>query len=361
MKPIVCLCFILAAASLAVAQTELVSGNYFPAAQEFQDLQKIVSKETFEDPNRLSKVDGGRLFSEVGFEKYEKRVYLVANSGSLSVEIATLLDFRAAYSLLTLLRSGNIQDGPPGDAFTTTADGLCFAQGKRWVRIQGHDTPQDLPKRVAVSISNRIGPHQPKPPSLVSHLPKQGYDPSSLRYYPSTKAFEYYSDKVGGTPLRLSPDMEIAQAGYSVDNRTGTLSLLSFPTAEMAEEYYDGLGGHTSAEKIGAKTFAKRAGSIVGILQGPFDPASADKLLSSIKLSYSIQWVYEKGKKPNKVLWGVPVGILGTVVKSLFFVVLLAGFSIIVGIVIAALRFARAKKQTPDQQQRNEITRLRMR
>jgi hypothetical protein len=351
---------ILATAPTVAAQIELVSGDYFPANQEFQDLQKVISEETFDDPARLSKVDDGGLLSDVGFQKYAKRVYSIANSDPLTVEILMLLDYRAAYSMLTLLRDGSIRNGPPGDYYTATTDGLHFAQGKQWVRIRGRNTPEDLARRVAISISNRIGSRRLKPPSLVSHLPGHGYDPLSLRYYPGVKAFESYSAKVGGTALQLSADMEIAQARYSLDGRNGTLSLLSFPTSEMAEAYYDTLSDLETVEKAGSRTYAKRAGPIVGLLQGPFEPASANKLLNAIKFSYSIQWVYEKDNKPQKVIWGIPVGILGTVVRSLFFVVLLGGISIIVGIIVAAIRFMRAANRSLDEQERNEITRLRM-
>jgi hypothetical protein len=355
-------CILWIAASPAKAQIELVSGDYFPAELEFEEIQKVLSSERFENPALLRKIEDGSLFSDVGFSKYAKRVYSVRNKGSLSVEIIALLDARAAFSLLTLLRNGDLQDGPPGFLFTSAPDSIRFCQGKIWVRIQGHGTAEDLPKRVAISVSNRIGPVRPKPPSLVSHMPKQGYDRSTLHYYPGIKAYASFSRNAGGMQLRFDDiDAEIAQARYTLDNRTGTLSLLSFPTQEVAEEYFAGLAGRPDA-KDGNRSYAKRAGPIVGILEGPFDPGTADKILRSIQYSYSIQWVYEKGNK-QKTVWGVPAGILGTVVKSLFFVAILFGLSILIGICFAATRAIlrrRAPKHPPDQPDPTEITRLRM-
>ncbi len=360
MKLITFLLFsILAAISTATAQVELVSGDYFPAELEFRELQKVTLDEKFEDPARLSKVENGRLFSDVGFSRYAKRVYSVGDSGSLSVEVVTLRDFRAAYSLLSLLRTGNMQDGAPGDFFSMTPERILFAQGKEWVRIEGRGAPEDLARRVAISVSNRIGPQRPKPPSLVAHMPKLGYDASSLRYYPGIKAFEAYPGNAGTNHFRLSPDMEIAQAHYSLNNYTGTLSLLSFPTGPVAEEYFAGLTGSESGART--KLYTKRAGPIVGVLEGPFDPRTADKILSSIQYSYSIKWIYEK--QQPKVMWGIPAGILGTVVKSLLFVVILAGFSILIGIAVAAFRVLLRKYApgySPDSPERTEITRLKL-
>jgi hypothetical protein len=355
-------CILWIAASPATGQIELVSGDYFPAELEFGELQKVLSSDMFEDPARLAKIEDGSLFSDVGFSKYAKHVYSVANKGSLSVEIVTLLDARAAFSLLTLLRNSDLYDGPPGYLFTSTPDSIRFCQGKIWVRIRGHGTSEDLPKRVAISVSNRIGPVRPKPPSLVSHLPKQGYDRSTLHYYPGIKAYATYSRNAGGMQFRFDDiDAEIAQARYTLDNRTGTLSLLSFPTGEVAEEYFAGLARNPDT-KDGSKSYAKRAGPIVGILEGPFDPGTADTILRSIHYSYSIQWVYEKGNK-QKTIWGVPAGILGTIVKSLFFVGILFGLSLLIGICFAVTRTIlrrRSPKRSPDQPDPTEITRLRM-
>jgi len=351
------------AAATAAAQIELVSDNYFPADLEFRELQKITLEESFDDSSPLAKIDGGHLFLDVGFDKYARRVYSTANSGSLSIEVVTLKDSRAAYSVLTLLRKSSIQDGPPGDAFAAAGDSVCFAQGSKWVRIQGRGTPKDLVRLVANSTSHRIGLGRKKAPSLISHLPRMGYDASSLRYFPGAKSYESYYGTSADGYLKLGTDMEIAQARYALENRAGLLSLLNFPTPQVAEEYFAGLAGRKSAQTNGAQVYAKRAGPIVAILEGTFNPATADRILSSIKFSYSIRWIYEKRNKPVTI-WGVPAGILGTVVKSLLFVALLCVISIGAGVSFAIFRFVLreyAPKNILDRPERTEITRLRLR
>lgn len=353
---------IFAIISTATAQAELVSDGCFPADSEFAELHKIVLAESFVDSARLSKIYNGRLFSDVGFEKYAKRVYSLGNSGSLSIEVVTLRDTRAAYSILTLLRSDDIHDGPPGDFFTKAANGVRFAQGRQWVSIQEHAATADLGKRVAMSVSNRLGPRSPKPPSLVSHLPQFGYEPASLRYYPSIQSFQSYSASIKPKHFRLSSDAEIAQALYAADNHSGTLYLLDFPTNEVAEDYISGLTGTESAGTGEEEIYTKRAGPIVGVLEGSFDPGTADKILGSIKYNYLIKWVYQKSGKP-KTVWGIPAGILTTVVKSLFFVVLLGVISIVVGIGFGIFRifFRRYRsKRLPYQLDPDEMTRLRL-
>jgi hypothetical protein len=348
--------------SPSMAQSEAGSKGFFPADREFPELQNLISEESFENADRLSNIEDGRLFEKVGFDRYARRQYALKDSGVLTIEAVTLIDFRAAYSLLTLLRSAGLRDGPPGDLFTASTEGILFAQGRHWVRIQGKGAPDDLVKRIAISISNRIGPRKSTPPSLVSHFPKPGYDASSLKYFPSMSAFEFYDGKEAGS-LHINSDAEIAQAGYFADNQPGFLFLLKFPTVQVAEEYFADLAGLISVPKDGNKIYAKRAGPIVAILKGPQNPESAEGVLGSLRYSYSVQWIFEKRNKTT-IIWGVPVGILGTVVKSLFFVALLCVISVIAGACFAVIRFAirnHFTKNAPDQPEQADILRLRLR
>lgn len=352
----------LLADAIALAQVELVSSDYFPAEMEFSELHAAKSGETFSDPARLASVDGGSLMQDAGFEKYARRIYSAGKSGSLSIEVATLKDSRAAYSLLTLLRTSDILSGPPGDVFTSSADGILFAQENQWVRVQSRGAPEGLAKRVALSVSNRIGGRGKKPPLLISHLPKLGYDASSLRYFVGPKSFELYSSAATGKHIILNPDMEIAQARYVMESQRGVLTLISFPTSQAAEEYFAGLAAPESAKGDANRSYTKKVGPLLGILEGAFDPGTADKILEPLKYSYSIRWIYEKPKPTT--IWGVPVGILGTVVRSIVFVTLLCGISIVAGSLLAVFRFllrGYAPGNILDRPERTEITHLKMR
>jgi hypothetical protein len=355
---------ILILAVTAVAQVELVSDNYFPSDLEFRELQKLISEEVLESTSRLSKVDGGNLISSIGFNKYRRRTYSNQGAVSVTIEAVTFQDTRAAYSILTLLRKSDLLEGPPGDAMSLTPDSICFAHGREWARIQGRGVTQDFLKQVAVSVSNRIGSIHPKVPSLVSHLPKLGYDAASLRFFSGLKAYEAYSKSIGGPYLKLDLDLEIAQARYRMGNQTGMLCLLSFPTTGVAEEYFAAPVLFKSINSDGnGSLYTKEAGPLVAILSGDFDAASAEKILSYLKYSYSIRWVYDK-RNQLKTVWGIPTRILGTVVDALLFVALLCVVSLVVGSGFAVFRFmfrGYVSKKSVQQTEQDEIIRLRLR
>jgi hypothetical protein len=350
-------------ATTAAAQVEVVSENYFPSNLEFQELQKLVSEEVFENPSRLLKVEGRNLISSIGFDKYRRRIYSNKNTASLSIEVITFQDSRAAFSILTLFRKSDLQNGPPGDKASSTLDSICFAHGRELVRIQGHGFAQDFLARVAISVSNRIGPIHPKVPSLVSHLPELGYEATSLRFFSGLGTYDAYYKNIIGPYLKLDSDLEIAQASYRLENQTGFLWLLSFPTTAAAEEYFAAPVIFKSINNNGNSLFTKRAGPLIAILKGDFDPTSANKILGSLKYSYSIRWVYDK-RNQSKTIWGIPTRILETVVDSLLFAALLCVVSFVVGFGFAVLRFIlrrRANQKSIQQTEQDEIIQLRLR
>jgi hypothetical protein len=357
------LCSILLACSVAIAQPAPASAGPFPAVADFSELQKILSEISFDEPSRLSGIEDGPLFRDVGFERYSQRTYSAGKAGDISVAVITLMDFRAAYSLLTLRGGSGIQNGPPGDAFAGDTTSVSFFQGRQWVRIVGRRAPADLLKRLALAVSNRLGPRNQKPPSLINHLPRTGYDASSIKYFPGLKSFEACSDAPVFKAFHLNFDAEITQGRYAVDSQTGTLTLLNFPTPEVGEEYFREFSTLRSNEKRNDRTYLKRAGPLVAILTGQIGTAAADRILGSISHSYAIRWIFEKPKKKG-VTWGIPVRILHTVVKSILFVVLLFAVSGVAGAGIAFLRYAKRRRGAKDSRDglgQTNSTRLRLR
>src|SRR5436190_19820306 len=87
------------------AQTELVQSHYFPADLEFVELSSIRSEKELSNPSALAELPEGAFFAEVGFKRYASRIYETSPPGGLTVEVVNLKDEKAAYSLLTLMRS----------------------------------------------------------------------------------------------------------------------------------------------------------------------------------------------------------------------------------------------------------------
>jgi hypothetical protein len=316
------------------SQVRFVSDSYFPADMEFRELTSVSEKSTVTDVSRLGGVPDSLLLLEVGFSKYERRVYATSDRGNLAIEIITLDDSRAAFSLLSLLRKANLSAGPPGDFFSAENDRIFFSQSNILVKIRGLRT-DDLLKRVATSVGNRIGRRAEKP-KLLSHFPAEGYDASSVLYFLGPKSLAAYAHRVAGSELRVPEDVEVAQARYGGGGESGVLSLIEFPTAQAADDFYESLP--TSLPVLGAdRVYFKRAGPIVSVLAGNMQSETADRILQGLRFNYTIQWIFDRTSAGAELL-GVPFGIMRTVVQSLLFTMAICGMSVVAGVAFGFFR-----------------------
>lgn len=319
------------------AQTQLVSSNPFPAEMEFKELEAIQKERDLKTPDELSGLENGQILMEAGLQRYAERIYRTPGPASIAIEVMTLADSRGAYSLLSLFARTRLAQGPPGDYFTAGADGFLLSAGNCLVRIRA-TAAGDLPRRVALSVVNRIGRRELKPPTLVRHVPTEHCDPTSIRFFMGPKALQSFGLPVAGIALPIPSDAQAVQALCATQGQKGMLTLIGFPTIQLAEDYFDAGAVLNRDPSRSPPLYTRQTGTLVGILEGNFAPEAADKTLGSIQFSYSIKWIFDKSSRQGRTIWGVPVRILGTVVRSLVFTALLCLISIAAGILIAGGR-----------------------
>ena len=350
-----------AISATAPAQVQLVGTSNFPAEQEFSELQEVKSEEKITEAQAILKVKDGNLLAQAGFSKYLSRTYALADGKNLVIEDVTFTDSRAAYSLVTLLRKADLLQGPPGDIYSTKDSTLLFARNGHFVRIESGNSASDLLRRVATSVGNRIGPGEQPQPVLVARFPKDGLDFATLRYYLGPFSTDAYAPVVDGKSFRSESDMDVAQAVYAIDKQQGKLSIINFPTIQMAEDFFENAGALNKPG--GHDLYMKQTGPLLGILEGDFDRNNAASILKHLQYRYSVRWIYDKNNRNAGVVMGIPVGILGTVVRSIVLTALLCGASILAGAGIAAFRLL-LRKYAPnnylDRPERTEIIRLKI-
>jgi hypothetical protein len=158
--------------------------------------------------------------------------------------------------------------------------------------------------------------------------------------------------------------MEVAQAAYTAAEKQGILTIISFPTTELSEEYFDAVAAiYADSRPSGEGFYSKRAGPILGYVSGSLDAGAAEELLRSIEYKYSVKWIFDKKNRGSRTVWGIPVPILGTVVRSLLFTALLCGISLVAGIAFATFRVllrGYAPNNILDRPERTEIIRLKI-
>ncbi len=350
------------AAGAQSPQTTLILENYFPAEFEFPELQEILSEERIRDLLTLGRETEGSLYAEAGWRELQRRQYRLISQGFMSIETVEFEDNKAALSMYTLLGQGSQEPGPPGVFFSSDGDQLSFSRSHVLVRITSPGAGE-LMMRVARSVHNRIG-HEADPPTLISRLPDVGIDRASVRYFLGPRSISQFSSRVGGQDIVFRPDLELVQASYSLAGQRGTLSLIGAPTPQLAEAYLDemlAVGAYKAPD--GQRLYFKRAGTFIGVLQGAFEPATAQQLLSALQFHYTIQWIFDTNNRYKIPLLEDTASILGTVVRSLLFAVLLGALSWGVGLALGLFRLA-LRSYAPDnfldRRERTELIRLKI-
>jgi hypothetical protein len=334
--PLVALIGFSAAVSLS-AQTYLVSDSLFPAALEFKELKATLTERDLKDHADLEKLPHAPALLEVGLKRFVERTYTVDGGGQMEISIMTLGDARGAYSAFTFLGPSGVRVGPPGSFYADDKETLVFVAGNYCVRIRSA-AAEGLARLVAMSVANRIGNRESNPPGLIRHIPADSCDPGSVRYLLGPMAIASFGSAVGGASLKVPGDVEVAQVNCMSHGQSGILSLFSFPNIQLAEEYFESGSLSQNRSSGTANLYMRQTGPLVAILEGNFSPETADKTLGSIQFSYSIKWIYDKSNQQSGTVWGVPVKLLGTVVRSILFTALLCLMSLVAGVLIAAGR-----------------------
>jgi hypothetical protein len=173
------------------------------------------------------------------------------------------------------------------------------------------------------------------PPSLPRYLPPAQLDATSVRYAIGPAAWARMGLQLPGSTIDFSQDTEVVTAQYGPAGAQNTLTLLLYPTPQIA-------GAHLKALDALAKFngFAtKRAGPLVAIVSG--NPRSAQQLLGAVHFNDYVTINHPEGYVPEGAkLYRLLVGIT-------VFVVILMCAALLLGLFLgggrALIRILRGK------------------
>src|SRR5271170_652363 len=176
-------------------------------------------------------------------------------------------------------------------------------------------------KELAAAIPAAAG-SEGVPPSLPHYLP-QGLDPSSVRYSIGPAAYARTGGVLPPALVDFSREPEIVTAQYPSRLGHGTLTVIEYPTPQIAiararaidEQLKQGLitGGNPIALSV------KRSGPLVAVTSGDISGEEAASLLDNVKYEAEMTVNHPEGyvsevKKAANLLLGILylTGILGT-------------------------------------------------
>ncbi len=266
------------------------------------------------------------VLKEYGIKDYATAEY-DRGSNHLTVHAKRFVDATGAYGAFTFYRRPGMRDEALGKRGAADSNGVLFWTGTTLVDV-AFEKPGSISaadkaalKDLAAAVPQTIGP-EGIPPSLPHYLPAKGLNPDSVRYAIGPLAYARMSGVLPPSLVDFSRDAEAVTAQYFFQDGSGTLTVLEYPTPQMAVERAKAIDAALKQGIVAginpAASGAHRSGPLVAVTSGNFSGKQAQVLLDNVKYEAAVTWNHPEGyvsevKKTANLLLGIAylIGILG--------------------------------------------------
>jgi len=242
----------------------------------------------------------------------------------LTLHARRFVDATGAYGAFTFYRRPGMHVEDIGKGAAADSSEVLFWTGSTLVDAVFDQASPDKAalKEVSAAIPPASGA-EGVPPSLPHYLPVHGIDAISVRYSIGPAAYARTGGVLPPALVDFARDAEAVTAQYAARDGKGTLTLLEYPTPQIAierakaidEQLKQGIvaGGNPTALGV------HRSGPLVAITTGNLSTNEAQALLASVKYEAEVTWNHPEGyvsevSKAAKLLLGILylTAILGT-------------------------------------------------
>jgi hypothetical protein len=282
------------------------------------------------------------VLREYGFTEFTAANYTQSDN-KLNVRAIRFQDATGAYGAFTFYRRPGMQKEDIGNDAAFDGAHVLFWTGAVLIDATfDHLTAMSAAqlRELASDLPKLEGPSGVAPP-LPKYLPSTSLDASSVRYAVGPVAYARSGGVLPPTTIDFNREAEAVTANYSTRNGDGALTLLMYPTPQLAIRQQQtiqtllnaadssrGAWPQPLADSSRASLQVRRSGPIVAITSGSFSADEAHKLLNSINYTADITWNHPEGyvseaSKTARLLLGIAslFGILGgaAVILGFFF------------------------------------------
>ncbi len=325
--------------SYAKAPTAPTAPPVLPAV--FAGWQQSSSPQTSTAPEAADQANAPVL-REYGFTEFAAANYSQPDN-KLNVRAIRFQDATGAYGAFTFYRRPGMQKEDIGNDAAFDGAHVLFWTGAILIDATfDHLTAMSAAqlRELAADLPKLEGPSGVAPP-LPKYLPSTSLDPSSVRYAVGPVAYARSGGVLPPTTIDFNREAEAVTANYSTRNGDGALTLLIYPTPQLAIRQQQtiqallnaagtsrGAWPQPMADSSPASLQVRRSGPIVALTSGNFSADEARNLLNSINYTADITWNHPEGyvseaSKTARLLLGIAslFGILGgaAVILGFFF------------------------------------------
>jgi hypothetical protein len=298
-------------------------------------------------PKAQTTPENAKLFQDCQQKSVEQQTYRRGGQ-SIRVTLRELGDPSYAYSAFSILRPRPATNfRPTSHSAIGTNEGMMLVRNLL-VTINGRDLPAHARDFSALAASLKARASPAPYPTLWQFLPAQQMIPDSDRYALDARTFARALNEEGLSNLAKekwvgfeADDAEAEIARYNVAGRGAALVLVSYPTNELAalhikdmDRWFD-VNAARKAKPEKPVLFARRMGSLVGLVYGTRDKAAAENLLGRIRYQTDVTW---EVPGLDQLEHKTETTMAGYVIGSIFGTFAIAIAALVVGIALGMIR-----------------------
>jgi len=318
--------FLLSAVA-AGANTETARPPILPkqfAGWQMQDAAQASNDAAVADPTNPA------LLKEYGFTDMESAAYKSDDGRILKIRAARFSDATGAFGAFTFYLEPNMAAEEIGDRGASLDRRVLFFRGHILVEA----VFSQLSMMSAAGLRELAG-MLPRPsgnegtlPPILAFLPHRGYQPNTEKYAEGPLALEAIGSPIGPDLVDFAASPEVVLRKYSAPGGEATLTLIEYPTPQLAGEHLRRIDaayhaaqpqpGVAAVENVGP-FFDKRSGPIIAIASGPLSQSDAQTLLGAVNYDASVTWNENTyfDKKENMANFLVNVILLCIIIGAL--------------------------------------------
>jgi hypothetical protein len=243
------------------------------------------------NPRAADDGDGAAL-QEYGFTQYEMADY-TRDSDNLTLKAMQFGDATGAFGAFTLYRRPNMAPEQIGQGGAFDGTRVLFWSGTvlvdaKFSRLTGMSLSElrDLATQLPQPMGNRS-----VLPTLPAYLPQPHLEASTVQYAIGPQAYLLGGGVLPSALVGFDRSAEVVTAQYNALNGTGTLTIINYPTSEIAIDRERAIQGYfasrgkgqypwtpTLADSNPAAIQSRRSGPLVAVVSGSFSADAAQQL-----------------------------------------------------------------------------------
>jgi hypothetical protein len=248
------------------------------------------------------------VLSEYGLKDFAASAYR-EGSNRVSVRAMRFADATGAYGAFTYYRKPGMKPETIGSGGAADAHEVIFRSGVIVVEATfDHGTVGD--EAALKTLASQLPPAggaDAVPPSLPQYLPASDLDASTVRYAIGPIAYTRMGGVLPVALIDFSRDAEAVTAQYPHGDGIGTLTILEYPTPQMARERAKAIDAMIKAPLPPAlqqgnpsALAVKLSGPLVAVTSGNMSFEEAQNLIAGVKYQADVTW-NRPGNSKNEV------------------------------------------------------------